>query len=122
MKKNYKYFIGYWYNDPKVKPWYVVLPKTSAYVKNYDGQTKGVFLIENDDFLEQCNTIWDKVNSDLKNEFDSKPICNKEFLKTKMKFHGDEVTDFYDKEIPKVDTNQTCLYFLALISLDHQER
>ena len=39
-----------------------------------------------------------------------------------MKFHGDEVTDFYDKEIPKVDTNQTCLYFLALISLDHQER
>ena len=79
-------------------------------------------MIENDDFLEQCNTIWDKVNSDLKKEFDSKPICNKEFLKTKMKFHGDEVTDFYDKKIPKVDTNQTCLYFLALISLDHQER
>ena len=32
-----------------------------------------------------------------------------------MKSHGDEVTNFYDKEIPKVDSNHTCL---AVISLD----
>ena len=31
-----------------------------------------------------------------KKEFDSEPVCNKEFLKTKIKSHGDEVTDFYD--------------------------
>ena len=36
-------------------------------------------------------------------------------MKTKIKSHGDEVTDFYDKEIPKVDFNHTCL---AAISLD----
>ena len=36
-------------------------------------------------------------------------------MKTKIKSHGDEVTDFYDKEIPKVDLNHTCL---AAISLD----
>ena len=36
-------------------------------------------------------------------------------LKIKVKSHGDEVTDFYNKEIPKVDSNHTCL---ALISLD----
>ena len=34
MKKNYKYFIGYLYNDHKVKPLHVMLPKTSAYVKS----------------------------------------------------------------------------------------
>ena len=34
-------------------------------------------------------------------------------MKTKIKPHGDE--DFYDKEIPKVDSNDTCL---AVISLD----
>ena len=39
----------------------------------------------------------------------------KEFLKIKIKFHGDEVTDFYDKEISKVDSNHTCL---AVIGLD----
>ena len=32
-----------------------------------------------------------------------------------MVSHGDEVTDFYDKEIPKVDSNHTCL---AVVSLD----
>ena len=36
-------------------------------------------------------------------------------MKTKKKSHGDEVTDFYIKKIPKVDSNHTCL---AVISLD----
>ena len=32
-----------------------------------------------------------------------------------MKCYGNEVTDFYDKEIPKVDSNHTSL---AVISLE----
>ena len=36
-------------------------------------------------------------------------------MKSKIKSHGDEVTDFYDKKIPKVDSNYTCL---AVIGLD----
>ena len=36
-------------------------------------------------------------------------------MKNKKKPYGDEVTDFYDKKIPKVDSNHTCL---ALTSLD----
>ena len=36
-------------------------------------------------------------------------------MKTKIKSHDDEVTDFYGKKIPKVDSNHTCL---AVISLD----
>ena len=44
-----------------------MLHKTNAYVKSYDGQTKWVyFLIENDYLLEKYNTIWDKVNADIK--------------------------------------------------------
>ena len=39
-KETYKYFIGYLYNDHKVKPSYIMLPKKSAYVKSYEGQTK----------------------------------------------------------------------------------
>ena len=50
MKKNYKYFIGYLCNDDKVKPLHIMLPKTSAHVKSYDGQTKWIyFLIEDKD-------------------------------------------------------------------------
>ena len=36
-------------------------------------------------------------------------------MKTKIKSHGDEVTDFYDNEIPELDSNHTCL---AVISVD----
>ena len=43
------------------------------------------------------------------------PCLDKEYLKTKVKSDGDEVTDFYEKEIPKGDSNHTCL---AVISLD----
>ena len=63
----------------------------------------------------KCNTIWDKVSADIKKVFDSESVYNKEFLKTKIKSYGGEVTDFYDKEIPKMDSNNTSL---AVISLD----
>ena len=53
VEKNYKYFIGYLYNDNKVKPLHIMFPKTSAYVESYDGQTKWMyFLIEDDELLE----------------------------------------------------------------------
>ena len=72
-------------------------------------------LIEDGDLPEKYNNIWDKVSADMKKEFDNELVYSKEFLKTKIKPHGDEVTDFYDKKIPKVDSNHTCL---AVISLD----
>ena len=76
-----------------------MLPKTSAYVKSYAGQTKWMYcLIEDDELLEKYNTIWDKVSADIRKEFDSEPVYNKNYLKTKIKSHGDEVTDFYDKK------------------------
>ena len=68
-----------------------------------------IFLIENYDLLEKYNTTWDKVTANIRKSFDSKPVYNKIFLKTITKFYGDEVTDFYDEEIPKVDYNYTCL-------------
>ena len=41
-------------------------------------------LIEDDDLLEKYNIILDKISADIKNEFDSEPVYNKKFLKTKM--------------------------------------
>ena len=83
------------YNDHKVKPLHIILPKTSAYVLSYDGQTKWVyFLNENDDLFEKYNTIWDKVSTYIKEEFDSESVYNKNFLKIKIKSYGEEVTDF----------------------------
>ena len=55
------------------------------------------------------------IQSWYKKELDSEPLYNKEFLKTKIESHGNEVTDFYDKQIPRVNSNNSCL---AVTSLD----
>ena len=46
---------------------------------------------------------------------DSEPAYNNEYLKSKRNSHANEVTDFYDKKITKVDSDHTCL---AVIGLD----
>ena len=43
------------------------------------------------DLLEKYNTVWDKVSADIKEEFDSEPVCSKKYLKTVITSHGDEV-------------------------------
>ena len=58
----------------------------------------------------QKNIILFGIKSDKK-----ETVYNKIFLKTKVEFPGDEVTYFYDKEIPKMDSNHACF---AVISLD----
>ena len=63
-------------------------------------KTKWVyFFLEDDNLLQKYNTISDKVSVDKeKKEFDSESVYNKELLKTKIKPHDNEVTDFYDKK------------------------
>ena len=61
-EKNYIYIIGYLHNDNRVKPLHIMLPKTSAYIKGYDGQFKWIyFSMEDGELSEKYNTIWDKV-------------------------------------------------------------
>ena len=74
-----------------------MLPNTNVYVKIYDGQIKWMyFWIEDDDLLQKYNIISEKISTDIKKEFDIEPVDTKIVLKTKIKSHGDEVTDFCD--------------------------
>ena len=78
-------FIGYLFDDDKVKPLHIMLPKTSAYVKSYDGQTEWIyFLTEDNDLFKKYNTFLEKVSANLKKEFDSESVYNKEFSKAKI--------------------------------------
>ena len=70
-----------------------MLPKASAYVKSYDGQTKWIYFFVEDMTCYLKYAIWDKVGADIKKEFNSKRAYNKIFLKNKIKFYGDKVTD-----------------------------
>ena len=65
-ENNDKYFLDYLYDDSKIKSSHIILRKTSAYVKSYDGQTNWMyFLIKDDDLLEKYNTICDKVSTGI---------------------------------------------------------
>ena len=54
------------------------------------------------------------ILSDIKKEFDSDPVYNN-CLKTKIKCHDYENSDFYFKRFSKLDSNHT---FLTVINLD----
>ena len=52
-EKNYNYFVGCVYNDNRIKPLHIMLLKTNAHVKSYDGQIKWMyFSVEDDDLLK----------------------------------------------------------------------
>ena len=56
--------------------------KKSTYAKSNEGPTKlTYFLIEDNDLLEKCNTILDKL-SDVEKEFDREPVYNKKTFKS----------------------------------------
>ena len=64
---------------------HIMLPKTTAYVKIYDGQAIWMyFLIEDDDLLEKYNTILDKVSADIQKNFDSESVYKKVIWKPKQ--------------------------------------
>ena len=80
-----------------------MLSKTNAYAKHYCDETLSLlqtkwmyFLIEGGDLLKKYNSIWDKVSVDIKKKFDRELAYNKKLLKTKIKSHGVELTDFYE--------------------------
>ena len=61
-----------------------MLPKTSAYVKSNDGQTKWMyFLIEDDLLLEKYTTIWDNISAGIKKNLIASLSTKKNFQKPK---------------------------------------
>ena len=71
------------YNDHKVEPLHVMLPKTSN-VERYDGQTKWMFLvIEDDGLIEKYTAIWDKASANIKRNLIASLSAVKNFWKPK---------------------------------------
>ena len=58
----------------------------SAYRTNFDKTKCMYFLIKDEKLLEKYNEICKKVSNIIKKEFDSKPVYNEKYLKTKIKF------------------------------------
>ena len=54
-------------------------------------------LIKDDEVLEKCNEIWEKVKNSIKKEFDSEPVQDEKYLKAKIKSYNRKInTNFHN--------------------------
>ena len=115
-EKNYKYFIGYLHEDYKIKSFYIMLPKTSAYLESMMVTlNRCIFWLKMMPYWRNIIVFRIKSALILIFWFDNELVYYKNVLKTKIKSYEGETTDFYGKEIPKTGSNHTCL---AVITID----
>ena len=97
-----EFFIGY-LNEDIIKPLCIILPQMSGFIKYFDDGNKNMsFKIENKDIYSKYSDIWNEIKKLLNVKFNSLPILNEEYIKTKVKiFNGVNNTSFTDDKIPK---------------------
>lgn len=62
-----------------------MFPKISGYVKGFDEIEGMTFQIKDRKLLK--DKIWDIISNSIKKRFDSKPVYNEKYLKTKLKLY-----------------------------------
>ena len=95
----------------------------SGYRKDFD-KTKCIsFLIKHEKLLEKYNKIWKKVSNIIKNKFESKPVYNEKYLKTKIKsYHGKVNTNFHNNKILKEGSQCICLSVILIDSIYRKDK
>ena len=91
----------------------IFLPKMSAYRRDFDKTKCMSFLIKDEKLLEKYNEVWKKVSNIFKKEFDSNPVYNEKYIKTKIKSYNGKInTNFHNNKIP--NEGSQCI-FLSII-------
>ena len=89
-----------------------------GFVKCFDSNKAMSFKVSDDKLLKKYAKIWQKVSSLMDTEFDSEPAYgdNDEYMKTKIKLHGDKVNTIFQGK-KGLKENEWYKY-LSLIMLD----
>ena len=89
----------------------------SGFIKYFDDGGKNMsFKIEDRNIYLKYSEIINKIKKLLNVKFNSQPIHNEEYIKTKVKiFNGVNKTTFTNDEIPKEKNHYVCI---AAISID----
>ena len=102
-KNSFKYFIGFNDNDV-IRPLCLRLPKMSGYARKFDENATMSFKANNKQILKDYNNIWEKFETFLKIDFESKPVYgdDEKYIKTKIKIHaGSVISNFHNKKCLK---------------------
>ena len=86
----------------------------SAYRTDFDKTKYMSFQIKNNGLLEKYNEIWEKVTNSIKKEFNSEPVYNKKYLKTRIKSYKGKInTNFLNNKIPKEGSQ--CIFLSVIL-------
>ena len=89
-KKNFKQFIGY--SDKEItRPLSIVFPRISGYEKSFIDCKYMLFVIKNEDLLNELNIIQIKVSKLTKKEFENDLVYENKYIETKIKTYGKKV-------------------------------
>ena len=85
-KYSFKYFSRYRHKGNAFpSPLCVKLPQMNAYARHFDKNNKYIDLSVNDkEILKRYSEIWNKIKSLIKKEFNSEPVYNDKYIKTKV--------------------------------------
>ena len=94
----------------------------SGYRRDFDQTKCTSSLIKNEKLLEKYE-IWRKVSYMIKKEFDSKPVYNEKYVKTKIKSHNGKIdTNFHNNKIPKKGSQCNCLSVILIDSVYRKDK
>ena len=75
------------------------------------------FLIK-DDVWVNYNKIWDVIKNNLNIKFQSEPVYEYKYLKTKVKEFNDEIkTNFLNNGMPKENIHYSCIVCITIDSV-----
>ena len=65
----------------------------SAYSRDFHKTKCMSFMIQDENLIRKYNEIWKKVSNIIKKEFNSKPVYNKKYLRTKIKPYNGKISN-----------------------------
>ena len=119
----FRYFIGY-QEGGIVKPWCIILPQMSRYIKYFEyGGMNMSFLIKDGEVWEKYKEIWNLIKNKLGIRFHSLPVHDKKYLKTKVKeYNGVIKTNFLDNGRPKENKHCSCIACITTDSVMRMDK
>ena len=89
----------------------------SVYRRDFN-ETKYIVLVKDDELLEKCNEIWEKVKNNIKKDFDSEPVYSEKYLKAKVKSYNEKINiNFHINKIPKEGSKYISLSVILINSV-----
>ena len=69
----------------------------NVYAKYFDKNNKYINLLVNDkEILKKYSEIWNKIKSLIKKEFNSEPVYNDKYIKTKIKIYNNRYIQIFN--------------------------